>query len=170
MPTTATPLCWYSLPSLAISWRTCLTYGQWLHRKITSTAGAFLKSSSETSEPSVSASLNAGADVPSGSMVEGVSDIGWYLFPVLCGDEILVLRATGFSRSGPDRQGNIIRLAAAVRLSGTLRRARPAHPDRRGRRRRDPSCDVRDGIACTSRRAGHGPRGRPCDPWPGRPC
>ena len=41
--------------------------------KITSSAGASLKSASETILPLVSGSLKSGAVVPSGSMVDGVS-------------------------------------------------------------------------------------------------
>jgi hypothetical protein len=41
--------------------------------KITSSAGASLKSAGETIFPVVSGSLKSGAVVPSGSMVEGVS-------------------------------------------------------------------------------------------------
>src|ERR1700722_5804655 len=52
-----------------------ITYGQWLHMKITSSADAPLKSASETSFPFVSGKLKSGAFVPSGSMVEGVKAI-----------------------------------------------------------------------------------------------
>ncbi len=48
----------------------CFTYGQWLHIKTTSSAGAPLKSASETFLPVVSGRLKSGAGVPSSSMVE----------------------------------------------------------------------------------------------------
>ncbi len=48
----------------------CFTYGQWLHINTTSSAGAPLKSASETFLPLVSGRLKSGAGVPSSSMVE----------------------------------------------------------------------------------------------------
>jgi hypothetical protein len=46
--------------------------------KITSIAGAFLKSASETIFPFVSGNRKSGAVVPSGSMVEGVKAMNDY--------------------------------------------------------------------------------------------
>src|SRR5215471_14146140 len=48
----------------------CFTYGQWLHMKITTNAGAFFKSLRETVFPLVSGSPKSGARVPSGNIVE----------------------------------------------------------------------------------------------------
>jgi len=52
-----------------------LHVGQWLHMKTTSSAVWPLKSVSETVFPLVSGNRKSGAAVPSGSMVEGVSDM-----------------------------------------------------------------------------------------------
>src|SRR5512144_125168 len=73
MPTTATPRARYSRVSSASCERTCLTYGQWFDRNMTSSAGARSKSSRLTRLPSVSGSEKSGADVPNGVIVEAVA-------------------------------------------------------------------------------------------------
>ena len=51
---------------------TCFTYGQWLHMKITNSAGWPAKSASETVWPSTFGSEKSGAFVPKGNIVLGV--------------------------------------------------------------------------------------------------
>src|SRR5664280_1762107 len=71
--TIPTPRAWYSAERRTTSSATCLTYGQWLHRNMTSRAGHLAKSSRETRLPVVSGSWKSGAVAVSGSIVDAVA-------------------------------------------------------------------------------------------------
>src|SRR5262245_60064490 len=71
--TTSRPFGSYSLAKRANSERMCLTNGQCLQIKATSSAGLLLKSASKTTLPLKSGSENDGNAVPRSSMVDGVS-------------------------------------------------------------------------------------------------
>src|SRR6056297_56360 len=72
MATMPTTCCMYSSLSSFNCSATCLTYGQWLHMKITNNALRSWKSLKDTVPPSVSGSEKSGAGVPRGIIVEAV--------------------------------------------------------------------------------------------------
>src|SRR5690606_38178619 len=71
MPTVASPLAAYSEAKRPRADATCLTYGQWLERNTTSSAGESERSLGATSPPpSARGSEKSGAGVPIGTMNE----------------------------------------------------------------------------------------------------
>src|SRR5271166_1133601 len=73
MPTTATPLSVRSRPSAASPAATCLTYGQWLQMKVTTSAEPARSSRLTVAPVAGSGSVNGGAGVPRASMVDSVA-------------------------------------------------------------------------------------------------
>src|ERR1700722_7081616 len=73
MATIATPWSARSRPSAASPAATCLTYGQWLQMKVTTSAGPARSSRLTVAPVAGSGSVNGGAGVPRASMVDSVA-------------------------------------------------------------------------------------------------
>src|ERR1700741_648813 len=73
MPTIATPRSARSRPSSASPAATCLTYGQWLQMKVTTSAGPVSSSRLTVAPVAGSGSENDGAGVPRASMVDSMA-------------------------------------------------------------------------------------------------
>src|SRR4029450_7506640 len=90
MPTAATPRPAYSATVAASARSTWRTYGQWLQRNITSSAGPS-RSASLTPVPSADGSSKSGAGVPRGTISEGAG-MSWSWGAGVADDEVAARR------------------------------------------------------------------------------
>src|SRR6516225_3749709 len=116
MPTIGTPLSARSRPSSASPAATCLTYGQWLQMKVTTSAGPVRSSRLTVAPVAGSDNENAGAAVPSASMVDSMA---------------IPVRVTFLSREATGEQplDSVKRLLKGSRLDFEITQLRFLTPD-----------------------------------------